>query len=173
MALRNRTQTPPIPHTDVEPEIHRLVRTANAEAVAIVFKRDTLEVTVDADPLPSLDVLGELTEAISDLVGGDLAVSVSTPGLDAPLTRPHHFARNRGHLIRASVDGVEATYRLGALAADNSAINLIEGKGKKARVIPVELDRIDRATVEIEFSAVPAAEQQLVDADFFSDTQTN
>ena len=155
-------------HPDLRTDIERLARTHGAEMVEIAETREGIEVTVDGDPLPSLDTLGVVTEEISALVEGEQAVTVTTPGLDAPLTRPYHFARNRGHLITATIDGEPGTYRIAALAADNSAINLVEGKGKKAHVITVELARIESATVEIEFSAVPAAEQALVDRDFES-----
>lgn len=77
-------------------------------------RRSVLRVTVDGDGPegrgPKLDDIAEATRAISAALDESAAVGrgaytleVSSRGVSAPLTRPQHWRRNTGRLVRISL----------------------------------------------------------------------
>jgi ribosome maturation factor RimP len=82
------------------------------EIVDIEFRREgaragrVLRLYLDKEGGPSMDDLGRVSRALSDIldaedaVDGPYTLEVSSPGINRPLTRPEHFARFVGKRIR-------------------------------------------------------------------------
>lgn len=135
--------------------------------------KSSVTIAVDSDSHPGLDQL----EAISNDIGaaldaaedrGDLSfgpgynLEVTTRGVDKPLEAPRHWRRNRGRKVAVTRDGKRDFFRIGALDDDQCHVMLISRNGKKLALDTLELASEHSAVVEIEFSNVPADEQQLV-----------
>ncbi len=106
----------------------------------------------------------EADEEIRRLIGEDFELTVSSPGIGAPLQHVRQYVRHTGHLLRVRYRGDDAavhevTGRL--LQAEvlevSSPFIVLEpvktGKGRKrVRLEPIrlELNCIDRAVVEVE-----------------------
>ena len=140
-------------------------------------------VLVDADERPDLDVLEQATHEVSSALDAAEArgeadfgtqgytLEVSTPGIDAPLTQPRHWRRNRGRVAEISLaDGSAIAARIGALSPDEEFIILVTSKGPKGRLKAVgqrvELTNVARAVVQVEFSNPPAAEKDFAGLDY-------
>ena len=98
-------------------------------------------------------------------------MEVSTPGIDAPLTQPRHWRRNRGRIAEISLaDGSAIAARIGALSPDEESIILVTSKGPKGRLKAVgqrvQLTNVARAVVQVEFSNPPAAEKDFAGLDY-------
>ena len=140
-------------------------------------------VLVDADERPDLDVLEQATYEVSsaldaaeargeaDFGAQGYTLEVSTPGIDAPLTQPRHWRRNRGRIAEISLaDGSAIAARIGALSPDEESIILVTSKGPKGRWKAVgqrvQLTNVARAVVQVEFSNPPAAEKDFAGLDY-------
>lgn len=140
-------------------------------------------VQVDADERPDLDVLEQVTHEVSAALDaaearGDAdfgtqgyTLEVSTPGIDAPLSQPRHWRRNRGRIAEISLaDGTSLTARIGALSPDGESVILVTSKGPKGRLKAVgqcfQLTDVARAVVQVEFSNPPAAEKEFAGLDY-------
>lgn len=145
--------------------------------------KSQLTIAVDGDNRPDLDVLEAVTQEVSNALdaaerAGEISfgnqpytLEVSTPGIDAPLTQPRHWRRNRGRLVSARlVDGGQVIARIGALNDDDSAVILITSVGPKGRpkatAQAVQLAEVATAVVQVEFSSVPAVETEVAGMDF-------
>lgn len=135
-------------------------------------------VDVDGDKRPDLDTIEVLTEEISAALdaaeaagkvsfGPGYTLEVGTPGLDMPLTRLRHFARQRGRLVQVtSTDpAVNGLYRLGEVT-DSEAVLVATSVGAKGRlpkkplkIVPREA--IVKATVEVDFGQPREVEVEL------------
>lgn len=112
-------------------------------------RRSRLVVTVDSDSLDS-DGLAALSQDISralddsDIMGDiPYTLEVTSRGVDAPLTAPRHWRRNRDRLVQVQMrDDAQVTGRIGTCAEDHV---LIDGN-------PVAFDDIARAVVVVEFA---------------------
>ncbi len=92
---------------------------------------------------------------------GEYTLEVTTPGVDRPLTTPHHW--RRAWLRRVAVtltDGVTLTGRVGAVTgADGSAAVTLAETGRRGTTLrEVALDTVARAAVEVEFKPPSEAE---------------
>ncbi|MBN9643268.1 ribosome maturation factor RimP [Corynebacterium mendelii] len=167
-----------------------------------------VEITIDGDTPPDLDALEALSRLLSEVLDdaekagrldfGSQAyqLTVSTPGVDTPLTRARHWRRNRGRLVEIrGVDGMPDTLaRIGATSDDGDQVVLINprpaggGKGKKkkknksgsaSQASPVgaagtnvehfSLNRLSaqsRAVVQVEFNPACETEAELARLDF-------
>lgn len=140
-------------------------------------------VLVDGDESPDLDAIEAVTrdisaaldeaEAAGEIRFGDrgYTLEVSTPGVDAPLTAPRHWRRNRNRLVRIRLAGGDQVVgRIGALSGDADRVIIVTSTGPKGRPratgAVLELATVDRAVVEIEFSKAPAVELDLAGLDF-------
>ncbi len=108
----------------------------------------------------------EADEEMRRLVGEDFELTVSSPGIGAPLQHVRQYVRHTGHLLRVQYRGgdADALHEVSGrlLQAEvlevSSPFIVLEpvkaGKGRKGvRLEPIrlELNCIDRAVVEVEF----------------------
>lgn len=136
-SLPPRAASPsPRPPRDVLREIvDPVVRGAGFDleqlTVARTGRRYLLRVIVDGDEGVSLDAVADLSRVISaaldeaeaasgGLMAGEYQLEVSSPGVDRPLTRPRHWRRNRGRLVKMAVAGQQRTARV--LDADETGV---------------------------------------------------
>ncbi len=122
-----------------------------------------------ASPVPplGLDEIADATRLVgdaldaSDVMGEQpYTLEVTSPGVDRPLTRPRHFRRNVGRLLRVTLVGGETvTGRLRRVGPTTVVLapTAEPAKGsRRARETGTEreivLEAVSRATVEVEFS---------------------
>ena len=140
-------------------------------------RKSVVGIFVDADIRPDLDLLEQVSQEVSTLLdaaeergevnlGAGYTLEVSTPGVDAPLTAPRHWRRNRGRLVELAEDGQKSTWRVGALALDESGVVLVRTVKKDREMRVLEFSENPRAVVVIEFSNPPAAETELTGLDY-------
>jgi ribosome maturation factor RimP len=96
-------------------------------------RRFLVRVIVDSDRGVSLDAIAEVSRAVSialdaaeeaggELLAGEYQLEVSSPGVDRPLTKPRHWRRNRGRLVKVAVAGRQVTGRV--MDADETGVVL-------------------------------------------------
>lgn len=133
--------------------------------VQVAGRRKLIKVVVDAEDGVELDVLSEVSRAVSaaldehdELIAGSYTLEVTSPGVDRPLTLPRHWRRARLRLVRVRPhEGPEFTCRVGA-ADDDGVEVLVDGALRR-----LSYRTVARAVVEIEFRQPPTAELQLLD----------
>lgn len=140
-------------------------------------RKSVVGIFVDSDIRPDLDLLEQVSQEVSTFLdaaeergevnlGAGYTLEVSTPGVDAPLTLPRHWRRNRGRLVELMEDGQKSTWRVGALSSDETAVVLVRPVKKDLEMRILEFSENARAVVEIEFSNPPAAETELTGLDY-------
>jgi ribosome maturation factor RimP len=117
-------------------------------------KRRQVRVIVDGDGGVSLDdvavVSQEISAALDDceaMGSGPYVLEVTSPGVDRPLTRPRHWRRASGRLVRATLAaGGEVTGRV--TSADDEAVVLdVDGAERT-----LGHDELVRGLVQVEFN---------------------
>lgn len=197
---------------DIAAAVAPVVNQAGFDVEGVTVKKagqhSAVEITVDGDTPPDLDGLEELSRILSDLLddkeaSGNLdfgaqayQLTVTTPGVDHPLTHPRHWRRNRGRLVEIrGVDAMPDTLaRIGATSDDGSQVVLVnprpadagagkgrakKGAGKSPKAGPVgagtvnvehfALNRLtaqSRAVVQVEFTPADDTEAELARLDF-------
>ncbi len=124
--------------------------------VSLVGRRRQVRVIVDADGGVDLDRCADLSRVVSaeldandDLVGaGAYTLEVSSRGVSSPLTRPRHWRRNVGRLVRVVSGDGEVTGRIRS-ADDEAAVLDVEG-GERV----VDYDDVKKAKIQVEFRRV-------------------
>lgn len=111
-----------------------------------------LEIVIDGEQL-DLDKIALASRAISNyldetnLMGEQqYTLEVTTRGVDSPLTKPKHWRRNVGRLVKVTSDAVNAT---GRIKEFNDPIALIEVAGKLKEI---DINLISTAIIQVEFS---------------------
>lgn len=128
---------------------------------------DPADETSPVDPV-DLDLVADGTRAISaaldehDVLGAmPYVLEVSSPGISRPLTRPRHFRRNVGRLIRLKLtqdatvpDGVPGTPtgRIVGVGEAGVRVLLPATKTVPQREITLAHEHIRSADVQVEFS---------------------
>jgi len=121
-------------------------------------KRKLVRVRLDGDGPsgtgPDMDQIAAASRAISaalddaDMGSQPYVLEVSSRGVDAPLTSPAHFRRNRGHLVNITlVDGGSCTGHI--VDADAGSVT-VEDADQTSRVIA--LVDVKKAVVQVEFN---------------------
>lgn len=137
-----------------------------------VGRRRVVRVVIDADDGVDLDDAAEVSREISQRLDGPddpmgelpYTLEVTSPGVGRPLREPRHFRRSRGRLLAVGTGEGELTGHL--LRADENGIELlVAGKKGAITTVAVPFGRITGARVEVEFSAPPAAVQELLEAE--------
>lgn len=137
-----------------------------------VGRRRVVRVVVDRDGAVSLDDAAELSREISARLDGPedpmgelpYTLEVTSPGVGRPLREPRHFRRARGRLLAVSTAQGAQTGHL--LRAGETGIDLlVTGKKGEVRTVELAYGDITAAKVEVEFSAPPAAVQELLEAE--------
>lgn len=122
-----------------------------------VGRRSVVRVTIDRDGGIDLDLVAEISSAISgqldtapDLLSGAYVLEVSSPGVDRPLTEPRHWRRARTRLVTISLqDGSTLTGRV--LSADDNAAIVVDAIGEEHTVPFID---VLSALVQVEFNRV-------------------
>ena len=115
-------------------------------------KRRVLDVTLDGDEGVDLDEVAAVSRAISQVldetdVMGSLpyVLEVGTRGVNRPLVKPVHWARNVGRLVVVAGNAINATGRI--LEFEDPIVTLeIKGASRK-----IDISEISRANIEVEF----------------------
>jgi ribosome maturation factor RimP len=115
-------------------------------------RRSMITIIIDGDTYLSLDqvtvatkAVGEIVEGIQSLGQTPFTLEVTSPGLDRPLTKPRHWRKNIGRLVKiVLLDGQEIKGRV----KDVSQISTIVAEQV------VKFSDIKRATLEVEFKQV-------------------
>jgi len=113
---------------------------------------------VDGESSLNMDQVTAVSRAISELLDeapfmGEtpFTLEVTSPGVDRPLTKPRHFAKNHDRLLKVvKLDGDVVTGRIAANSEDEVTLTVTDKKDIKDVV--VAFADIKRATVEIEFN---------------------
>jgi ribosome maturation factor RimP len=113
---------------------------------------------VDGETSLNLDQVTAVSRAISELLDeapimGDtpFTLEVTSPGVDRPLTKPRHFAKNVDRLLKITkTDGEVITGRI--TSNTESEVVLIVVSKKETTEVTVAISDIKRAVVEIEFN---------------------
>ncbi|MEN9687291.1 MAG: hypothetical protein RL381_303 [Actinomycetota bacterium] len=113
---------------------------------------------VDGDTSLNLDQVTAVSRAISELLDeapfmGEtpFTLEVTSPGVDRPLTKPRHFAKNHDRLLKVTMtDGTVITGRI--IANTDLDVTLTVTEKKEVKEVVITLADIKRAQVEIEFN---------------------
>ena len=115
--------------------------------------RRVLDVVIDSDDAIDLDRLAEISRAISesldesDIMGtAPYVMEVGTRGVGRPLTKPAHWRRNVGRIVKLSGDAVNAAGRIVSFEDPTVVVN-IKGQPRK-----FDINTISRAVIDVEFS---------------------
>ena len=111
-------------------------------------KRQLVQVVVDRDGGLTLDDVADATRLVSaaldeaDPFNGAYVLEVTSPGVDRPLTKPRHWQRNVGRLVKVKkTDGSTIEGRV--TEADDAGVTISEER--------VPYADIAKARVEVEF----------------------
>lgn len=135
-------------------------------AVRSAGRRRVVRVVIDGDGGVTLDAAADVSRAISERLDADgdadpagslpYTLEVTSPGIGRPLTLPRHFRRARTRLVAlVAKDGRAVTGHL--LAADDESVTLLVSSRKGMSEVEIGYSDIERAKVEVEFSAPSAA----------------
>lgn len=170
----------------IRPAVEALALDVEDVQVRRAGRKSQVIVLIDGDVRPDLDTVEAATRDISaaldaaeargdaDFGEQEYTLEVGTPGVDAPLTAPRHWRRNRNRLVRVRLeDGGQIVARIGAYEENDGGedrVILITSTGPKgqpkATGAVLGLDSVAQAVVEVEFSKTPAAELELAGLDF-------
>lgn len=113
---------------------------------------------VDGEISLNLDQVTSVSRAISELLDeapimGDtpFTLEVTSPGVDRPLTKPRHFAKNVDRLLKVKkTDGEVVTGRITSNTESEVVLSVVSKK--ETTEVAVAISDIKRAVVEIEFN---------------------
>ncbi|MBD2759269.1 ribosome maturation factor RimP [Yimella sp. cx-573] len=157
---------------DLTPALAPLQLRVEDLTVTPAGKRRVVRVLVDTDlagldptdetssvPSVDLDAVGEATRVISDRLDQTDAMGeqpyvleVSSPGVDRPLTQPHHYRRNVGRLVTVSrTEGGDITGRIMRAGADDFDLLVTPDKGEPA-LTTLPYAECGKSKVNVEFN---------------------
>jgi ribosome maturation factor RimP len=151
--------------------IEPLVVAAGAELdelqIQSAGRREIVRVVVDRDGGVDLDLVSEVSRAISAALdaeplnsqfAGTFVLEVTSPGVDRPLTEIKHWRRSIDRLVEATLaDGTSVTGRIVAVDADHVVLEVQSGKVLERRTV-AHADLV-RGLVQVEFNrAAPEAD---------------
>jgi ribosome maturation factor RimP len=121
-------------------------------------RRYLVRVVVDRDGGLSLDDVAEVSRAVSaaldgaeaaggELLAGEYQLEVSSPGVDRPLTRPRHWRRNRGRLVKVALTGHQVTVRV--VDADETGVVFDSAPDRR-----VPYPELGPGRVQVEFNRI-------------------
>jgi len=113
---------------------------------------------VDGQSSLNMDQVTAVSRAISELLDeaafmgeAPFTLEVTSPGVDRPLTKPRHFAKNVDRLLKVvRTDGGVVTGRISGNTETELTLTVTEKK--EIEEVVIALADIKRATVEIEFN---------------------
>ena len=167
----------------LEPVLAPLGLVVEDVSVSPAGKRRLVRVLVDSDiagldaadttsavPPLSLDAVAEATRAVSDeLDASDVmgqapyVLEVSSPGVGRPLTSRDQLRRQVGRLVEVVHQDGTDTGRLTEVGADSLTLEVPATKKTPARHVTLDLDTVQRGTVQVEFTRAGTANDAAVD----------
>ena len=115
--------------------------------------RKVLDVVVDADDPIDLDRLAEISQIVSnsldetDIMGSaSYVMEVGTRGVGRPLTKPAHWRRNVGRIVKISGDAGSTSGRIISFEDPVVVVN-VKGQARK-----FDISTISRAVIDVEFA---------------------
>ncbi|MEN9679773.1 MAG: hypothetical protein RLZ57_902 [Actinomycetota bacterium] len=120
--------------------------------VATPGKSRIITVIVDSDKTLNLDQVTVLSRQVGELLDNatfmgntTYTLEVTSPGVDRPLTKPRHWYKNVGRLVKIVMS--DGTTFSGRIKSSNEISAVIEHKGEDT----VLFNEIKRAQIEVEF----------------------
>jgi ribosome maturation factor RimP len=115
----------------------------------------------------SLDEVADATRAVSqalddaDAMGEQpYTLEVTSPGLDRPLTRPHHFRRNVGRLVAVTpTQGPAVTGRIVRAGAEAVVLEVPAQGLTSEGTLELPYAGVSRAVVQVEYSRATTQEE--------------
>ncbi|NDK90903.1 ribosome maturation factor RimP [Gordonia desulfuricans] len=136
--------------------------------------QDEIVLIVDRDGGTDLDLLGDLTREINEVLDAHPDVSedaygleITSPGIGRPLTLPRHWRRAQGRKVRIDLtpdaerkptDDGPITGRIGAITDD--AVEIVSNNKGRIGMRSVPFATVAAAAVEVDFSRPSVAELQ-------------
>ena len=156
----------------LEPVLTPLGLVVEDVSVSPAGKRRVVRVLVDSDissldvadtssavPPLSLDAVADATRAVSDeLDASDVmgaapyVLEVSSPGVGRPLASRDQLRRQVGRLVEVVHQGGTDTGRLTEVGSDAITLEVPATKKTPARTVTLDLDVVQRGTVQVEFT---------------------
>lgn len=125
-----------------------------------------LAISLDRDGGVDLDAVAEVSRAISEhldstniMGSGPYVLEVSSRGVDKPLTKPAHWRRNIGRLVKVVGSAIDATGRIVSSSENEVVINV------KGQIRTFALDDIAKAHVQVEFNRPDAVADSTPEAE--------
>lgn len=116
-------------------------------------KNSIVQVFVDKDGGINLDEVAQISNQISEVLDqrellGEkpYTLDVGSPGVDRPLTKPRHWRRNNGRLVKVNFGSNSEVGRI--IESDEEQV-VLEVKGKSKTL---SFEKIDKAFVQVEFN---------------------
>ena len=161
----------------LEPVLAPLGLVVEDVSVSPAGKRRLVRVLVDSDiseldvadtssavPPLSLDAVADATRAVSDeLDASDVmgqapyVLEVSSPGVGRPLASRDQLRRQVGRLVEVVHQSGSDTGRLTEVGSDALTLEVPATKKTPARRVTLDLDTVQRGTVQVEFRRVETA----------------
>jgi len=168
----------------IEPALAPLGLVIEDVTISPAGKRRVVRVLVDTDianldpadtssPVPpiSLDDVADATRVVSDrLDDSDVmgrapyVLEVSSPGIGRALKSRDQFRRQVGRLVEVVHEGGSDTGRLTEVGGDRLTLAIPATKKAAARIEGIELDSVQRGTVQVEFKRPDDAGSSAPDA---------
>ncbi|NUO89709.1 MAG: ribosome maturation factor RimP [Terrabacter sp.] len=168
----------------LEPVLAPLGLVVEDVSVSPAGKRRLVRVLVDSDisgldvadttsPVPplSLDAVADATRAVSDeLDASDVmgqspyVLEVSSPGVGRPLASRDQLRRQVGRLVEIVHQSGTDTGRLTEVGSDTLELHVAATKKTPARHVTLDLDGVQRGTVQVEFKRADAGDPDGDDA---------
>jgi ribosome maturation factor RimP len=128
--------------------------------VASVGRKRVLRVVVDSDEGADLDVIADVSRALSakldetDAMGeGEYELEVGTPGAERPLTEHRHYIRATDRLVKFQLnDESELVARIIKVDDDGLDLEVPGVKGRKPTSRRLDFADIAKARVQVEFN---------------------
>ncbi|WP_327671921.1 MULTISPECIES: ribosome maturation factor RimP [unclassified Streptomyces] len=128
--------------------------------VASVGRKRVLRVVVDSDEGADLDVIADVSRALSakldetDAMGeGEYELEVGTPGAERPLSEHRHYVRATDRLVKFQLnDESELVARIIKVDDDGLDLEVPGVKGRKPTSRRLDFADIARARVQVEFN---------------------
>ncbi len=116
----------------------------------IYIDRESGGVTLDDCEQVSRD-LGTALD-VEDIISHAYTLEVSSPGLDRTLTKPEHFARFAGSIVKIKTfQPINGQKVFRGMLLGSSAEGVIRIDGDKEAVIEIPLSNITKASLEVKF----------------------
>ena len=116
-------------------------------------KNSIVQVFVDKDGGINLDEVAQISNQISEVLDqrevlGEkpYTLDVGSPGVDRPLTKPRHWRRNNGRLVKVNFG---SNSEIGRIIESDEEQVVLEVKGKSRTLI---FEKIDKAFIQVEFN---------------------